>query len=102
MLQSLHIFMEYKIKKEKISEYELAMKHIMMELREYEASDIQWFEATDQPNLYVEMFKVPTESHYNALKKLRQTSENSIFSKIHHMVEGGPSKIHCWAFKAKH
>ncbi|WP_209124072.1 hypothetical protein [Alkalihalobacillus sp. BA299] len=100
MTQSLQIFMEYKIKQENINEYEQVMEHIIAELPNFEASNMQWFVATDQPHLYVEMFKVPTEAHYVVLKKLRQDEEHYLFSKIHSMVEGGKEKIHCWAFRA--
>ncbi len=51
--------------------------------------------------LYVEMYEVPTSSHYHALKKLRKSSEHTIFSGIIPFIEGGAEKIHCWAFQRK-
>ncbi|MDY7221428.1 hypothetical protein P4637_18395 [Halalkalibacterium halodurans] len=101
MTQSLQIFIEYKIKKETINEYEQVMKEILQELPSYEASNIEWFVASDQPYLYVEMFEVPTTSHYHVLKKLRQSEDHRLFGKIIPMVEGGASAIHCWAFERK-
>ncbi|WP_096201673.1 hypothetical protein [Bacillus sp. FJAT-45350] len=101
MSNYLQIFMEYKVKQENIQDYEKAMEEILKELPEFGASNIQWFVATDQDDLYVEMFEVPTDSHYHALKKLRQCNDHHIFSKIAPMVEGGCEKIHCWAFKKK-
>ncbi|MBU8908869.1 hypothetical protein [Desertibacillus haloalkaliphilus] len=101
MEQSLQIFIEYKVKPTKVKEYEEVMEKVVDLLPEFEASDIQWFIATDQPYLYVEMFKVPTKSHYLALKKLRQSDEHHLFSQIGPMVEGGLKSIHCWAFQAK-
>lgn len=101
MSQYLQIFMEYKIRPEKIAEYERLMEQVIKNLPEYGAYDIQWFIADDQPHLYVEMFKLPTQSHFMALKKIRQSETHHLFGKIAQMVEGGCEKIHCWAFHQK-
>lgn len=99
MSQSLQIFIEYKVKESRVNEYEAIMKAILDTLPEFGASDVQWFVADDQPHLYVEMFKVPTQAHYIALKKLRQSDEHHLFGRIAPLIEGGCEKIHCWAFK---
>ncbi|KHF41289.1 hypothetical protein [Halalkalibacter okhensis] len=101
MTKPLQIFMEYKVNKEYINEYEQAMKEIIEVLPDYEATNISWYVADDQPHLYVEMFEVPTTSHYQALKKLRRSNEHAIFSKMVPLIEGGAEKIHCWAFVRK-
>ncbi|WP_078551899.1 hypothetical protein [Bacillus alkalicellulosilyticus] len=101
MTDSLQIFMEYKIKQENLKEYEQAMEDILAILPEYEATNIQWFVASDQPFLYVEMFELPTKAHYHVLKKLRRSTDHAVFSKIVPFIEGGTEKIHCWAFHAK-
>ncbi|MDT8860979.1 hypothetical protein N0O92_12120 [Alkalihalobacillus sp. MEB130] len=101
MTKRLQIFMEYKIKKELVKEYEEVMKEIMNVLPDYEATNIQWYVADDQPHLYVEMFEVPTPSHYQVLKQLRQSTEHATFSKMVPFIEGGVEKIHCWAFQRK-
>lgn len=101
MSESVQIFMEYKVKEEKIVEYELAMKEILAALPEFEATDIEWFVASDQPYLYVEMFKMPTLAHYHAFKKLRRDTDHYLFGKLIPFVEGGIEKIHCWAFQRK-
>lgn len=101
MSESVQIFMEYKVKKENISEYELLMKTILTTLRDYEATEIEWFVASDQPHLYVELFKMPTTSHYHALRKLRRDADHHLFGKLIPFVEGGVEKIHCWAFQRK-
>ncbi len=101
MSKKLQIFMEYKVKQDSIAEYEKAMKEIIRVLPDYGATNINWFVATEQENLYVEMFEVPTESHYHALKKIRQCSDHFVFSSIDPMINGGCEKIHCWAFQKK-
>lgn len=101
MTKPLQIFMEYQVSAENIEAYERVMKSIIDALPEYGASSIQWYVAEDQPNLYVEMYEVPTSSHYYALKKLRQSSEHPLFGQITPYIEGGTTKIHCWAFQRK-
>ncbi|GAE37536.1 hypothetical protein [Halalkalibacter akibai] len=101
MTKPLQIFMEYKVKEDNIKEYELAMKDVLAYLVDYEAENIQWYVAEDQPFLYVEMYEVPTTSHYQILKKLRRQEDHSIFGKIVPFIEGGAEKIHCWAFQRK-
>lgn len=101
MTKPLQIFMEYKIIPQKIKEYEAAMEMVLTTLPNYDVSEIEWFVAEDQPYLYVEMFEVPTVSHYQALKKLRQSTEHPVFSSIVPFIEGGEKKIHCWAFQRK-
>lgn len=93
--------MEYKVKEQKISEYESVMKEILAALPDYGATDIEWFVAADQPYLYVEMFKLPTLAHYEAIKKLRCANEHHLFARLVPFIEGGVEKIHCWAFKPK-
>ncbi len=93
--------MEYKVDQTKIEEYEGAMKEIISTLPDYEAKNIQWYVAEDQPHLYVEMYEVPTTSHYQVLKKLRRSKEHPVFSAIVPYINGGVEKIHCWAFQRK-
>ena len=95
----LQIFIEYKIIDEKVAEYEQVIEQILKELPEYQAEKIEWFVATDQPNLYVEMFQVPTVAHYQALKKLRKCKEHPLFGKIDEYIDGGLNKLNCWAFQ---
>ena len=101
MSTQLQIFMEYKIKEASVQDYEKAMEGVIAELKQYEATNIQWFVATEQDLLYVEMFEVPTESHFHALKQLRKSTKNAVFRQIIPFIEGGPEKIHCWAFRKK-
>lgn len=103
MTKRLQIFMEYKVKENQVEAYERAMKEVMETLVDYEAENIQWYvaEDEDQPFLYVEMYEVPTASHYQILKKIRRQEDHAVFGKIVPFVEGGAEKIHCWAFQRK-
>ncbi|PYZ96917.1 hypothetical protein CR205_14685 [Alteribacter lacisalsi] len=100
-MKNLQIFLEYKVNENKTDEYEALMAEVLSALREYGAEEIDWYEAADQKNLYVEMFRLPTMSHYHAMKKLRCTEEHPLFSKLGDFVDGGVRKIHCWAFVQK-
>jgi hypothetical protein len=100
-MKSLQIFLEYKVNENRIDEYEALMAELLPALAEYGAEEIDWYEAADQKNLYVEMFRLPTMSHYHVMKKLRCTEEHPLFSKLSNFVEGGVRKIHCWAFVQK-
>ncbi|WP_227938021.1 hypothetical protein [Alkalihalobacillus deserti] len=101
MTKSLQIFMEYKVKENSVEAYEHVMKEVIETLADYEAEKIQWYVADDQPFLYVEMYEVPTASHYQILKKIRRQADHTVFGKIVPYIEGGAEKIHCWAFQRK-
>ncbi|KMK74943.1 hypothetical protein [Alkalihalobacillus pseudalcaliphilus] len=101
MTKELEIFMEYKIKLEHVEEYEQVMSEITTSLERLGAKDVRWFEALDQPGLYVEMFKLPNQELYEKIKQLRQSHSNPTFKKIIPYVVGGENKVHCWAFLRK-
>ncbi|MBB5174629.1 hypothetical protein [Texcoconibacillus texcoconensis] len=100
-MASIHVFIEYKVKLSSKKLYEVKMKDVLENLPDYEVEDIEWFEAADQEGLYVEMFKVPTMSHYYALKERRKSPSHAIFGQLDQVVDGGVEKLHCWAFVAK-
>ncbi|WP_018923347.1 hypothetical protein [Salsuginibacillus kocurii] len=101
MPQRVHIFMEYKIKKNKKQVYEAIMSEALQELNTYSIEDYQWFEAMDQEGLYVEMFSVETMAMYEEIKNARTTLDHPFFSQWEDLVEGGLRKVHCWAFLKK-
>ena len=101
MSAPLQIFLEYKVKKEFIKEYEKVMKEILIDLGEYGATNIDWYEAADQESLFVEMFKLPTMAHYHSIKKYRQDMNHPLFGRLDPFIEGGSKKVHCWAFIQK-
>ncbi len=100
-MSKITVFMEYKVKNECVQEYEKLMKEFARALSTYDANHFQWFQAADQEGLYVEMFDVPTLSHYHTLKKWRRSKEHSLFKKLDEHVVGGLEKVNCWAFLRK-
>lgn len=101
MNQSIRVFIEYKIQADAKVSYEAHMPAILSELTQEGATNIEWFEACDQPLLYVEMFDVSSLSHYQRLKELRQIKTHTIFGALDHSIDGGIVKLHCWAFAKK-
>ncbi|TSB45194.1 MFS transporter [Alkalicoccobacillus porphyridii] len=101
MKQPIRVFVEYKINDKAKKGYEQLMPSLLNTLSEEGATNIEWFEAADQPLLYVEMFEVSTLSHYRRLKQLRQTKIHPDFQQLDPMIAGGLSKLHCWAFQRK-
>lgn len=102
MAREIQIFIEYKVRTEKTEQYEKVMNHILSLLPEFGANQIQWFLSTNHSNHYIEMFRVPTEAHYFALKKLRTMKNHQTFGLLDHFVDGGVNSIQYWALKAKY
>lgn len=100
-MSSLQIFIEYKVKETKVKQYEKAIQEVLKKLPEYSAEKIEWFVATDQPHLYVEMFQVPNIAHYQALKKMRKSQDHPVFGQLDEFIEGGLEKLNCWAFQTQ-
>ncbi|RSL31624.1 hypothetical protein D7Z54_19455 [Salibacterium salarium] len=101
MNQNVHIFMEYKVKSGKEQLYEQTMVDIAEAMSEYGVINFRWYQAADQPNLYVELFEIPALSHYHTLKEERGSKNHPVFRKLDETIEGGLEKIHCWAFYEK-
>ena len=95
------IFMEYKVRPEAVSAYEGFMKEIATSLQSSDAQGFRWYEAFDQPRLYVEMYEVENEEVYKKMKRARQTANHPIYGKLSEFIDGGVEKIHCWAFVSK-
>lgn len=101
MNPSIRVFIEYKINEADVNDYEQLMPSLINILQEEGASNVEWFEAADQPLLYVEMFEVSTLSHYQRLKQLRQTKNHPTFQLLDKHIVGGLPKLNCWAFLKK-
>ncbi len=101
MNQSIRVFIEYKIQADAKVSYEAYMPTILNELAQEGATNIEWFEACDQPLLYVEMFVASSFSHYQRLKELRQIKTHTVFGALDDSIDGGLDKLHCWAFAKK-
>lgn len=100
MNKQLQIFLEYKIDKKKRVSYEQDMKQVLNVMSELEANNIQWFVHATQSDQYVEMFRVPTESHYYALKKIRSSLDHQVFGVLDDYIDGGLNNINYWALRA--
>ena len=60
---------------------------------------LKWYEGSDQPGLFVEMWSdVPWET-YLRMKRERTEDPHSPWREMDEMVEGGKAKIHIWHFK---
>ncbi|MBU9719866.1 MULTISPECIES: hypothetical protein [Bacillaceae] len=97
-MNDLQIFIEYKISADMVHEYENHMQKVLDELRAFGAADVEWFEAADQENLYVEMFLLPTMESYELIKGKRRDGADPVFGQLDKYIVGGLQKLHCWAF----
>lgn len=91
----IKVFMEYKIKPERIEQYRAAMKRVGEWMEKQNAMNYKHYEAVDQTALFVEMFDVRSVEEYERLKRARR-EERTFFEDC---VVGGKERIHMWAFK---
>ena len=97
MSREIQIFIEYNIKSSVHYEYEKLMQNVIPMLSEFGAEKIEWYLASKQR--YIEIFRVPTEAHFYALKKLRTSKHHTIFKNFDELVEGGSETIKYWALR---
>lgn len=88
------VFVEYKIKPDKREQYLHSVKEIQRRMEQGGASHFSLYEGSDQPDLFVEMFDVPSIEIYYLLKE-----ERSMQPVIDDCIAGGAAKIHIWAFE---
>lgn len=100
-MNKFQVFIEYKIKEDCIQVYESRMLEVKRALDFIGIEDFKWFIASDQPNLYVEMFTVQSFLEYEKIKKWRQEEQDEVFGSILKMIIGGKEKFHCWCFERK-
>lgn len=99
MSNSFQVFIEYEIKKTFNHQYEQLMQNVISLLSEFGAEKIEWYSFDNQTNKYIEVFQVPTEAHFYALKKIRTSKHHAIFTHFENLVEGGGASIQYWALK---
>ncbi len=99
MSNSFQVFIEYEVKKTFNHQYEQLMKNVISLLSEFGAERIEWYSSIHQTNKYIEVFQVPTEAHFYALKKIRTSKSHEIFTHFENFVEGGGASIQYWALK---
>ncbi|MGO4183868.1 hypothetical protein AB4Z45_06185 [Paenibacillus sp. MCAF9] len=66
-----------------------------------EGHDVQLYEGTDQPGLFVEVWNAATCEQAEQIKKER-CNERSSWMHISSFIVGGAAKMHIWTFKPAH
>lgn len=101
MKNSLQMYIQYEIKESSVEQYQSLMKNILQTLPAYDAFDIQWENSPGKPNSFTEVFTLPTESHYHALRKMRLSRQHMLFGMLDDCISGGLKQINCFALKNK-
>lgn len=63
-----------------------------------EGNEVQLYEGTDQPGLFVEVWTALTCEQAEQIKKER-CSERSSWFRVSEWIAGGSAKMHIWTFK---
>lgn len=96
----IQMIIQYEVKQNLLGQYHEAIEKISSMLPDFEA-DMFSYSQFDQQNFFVESFYVPTEAHYHALKKMRQSRSHSVFGSLEYIVPGGLEQIGFMAIKQK-
>jgi hypothetical protein len=96
----IQMIIQYEVKHNLLEQYREALDRISAMLPEFEA-DMFSCSQSEQRNLFIESFYVPTEAHYHALKKLRLSRSHSVFGRLEDFVPGGLDRIGFMAIKQK-
>lgn len=89
------VFAEYRIVSEKRESYLHFMREVVSRYPETE-----WYEGTDQPDLFVEVWRGMGKRDYERWKAARLDPRNEEWSPLHAMIPGGTAKLHIWHFSA--
>lgn len=89
-------FAEYRISPEWRAQYLIYTNGLLAE-----GYEVQLYEGTDQPSLFVEVWNAPTCEQAEQIKKER-CNERSPWFRISEWIVGGPAKMHVWTFKPAH
>ncbi|MGA9225129.1 MAG: hypothetical protein WB217_02175 [Mesobacillus sp.] len=96
----IQMIIQYEVKQSLLGQYREAIDKISDMLPEFEA-DMFSYSQSDQRNMFIESFYVPTEAHYHAMKKLRLSRSHSVFGRLEDFVPGGLERIGFMAIKQK-
>ena len=66
-----------------------------------EGHNVQLYEGTDQPGLFVEVWNAESHEIVEQIKKER-CNERSPWFRVSEWIVGGPAKMHIWTFKPAH
>jgi hypothetical protein len=96
----IQMIIHYEVKQSLLDQYREAIEKISVMLPEFEA-DMFSCSQSEQRNIFIESFFVPTEAHYHAMKKLRLSRSHSVFGRLEDFVPGGLERIGFMAIKQK-
>lgn len=96
----IQMIIQYEVKQSLLGQYREAIEKISAMLPEFEA-DMFFYSQSEQRNLFIESFYVPTEAHYHAMKKLRLSRSHSVFGRLEDFVPGGLERVGFMAIKQK-
>lgn len=96
----IQMIIQYEVKQNLLGQYREAIDKISDMLPEFEA-DMFSYSQSEQRNMIIESFYVPTEAHYHAMKKLRLSRSHSVFGRLEDFVPGGLERIGFMAIKQK-
>jgi hypothetical protein len=90
------VFVEYSI-------LEDARRHYLdfMEAQRKKHPNLEWFEGTDQPNLFVELWREMSYEDYERMKRIRLDSTDGEWGSLGAWIKGGRTKLHLWHFSRK-
>lgn len=86
------LFLEYQIKERSREDY---LSWVRSRKAEF---GFEVMEGSDQPGLYVELWRPVEHGETDAWKIKRLNPADPEWSPLHGFVEGGPSRIHIWHF----
>lgn len=87
------VFVEYTIAEEAIDEYIAFMESIRSL-----GPNWDWYEGTDQPGLFVELWHDIGYAEYEAMKRRRADPEDEEWGHLDRWVRGGLARLHLWHF----
>ncbi|MBT2681510.1 hypothetical protein J7E38_21310 [Bacillus sp. ISL-35] len=96
----IQMIIQYEVKQNLLGQYREAINRISEMLPDFEA-DMFSCSQSDQRNIFIESFFVPTEAHYHAMKKMRLSRDHSVFGMLEDYVPGGLERIGFMAIKQK-
>lgn len=96
----IQMIIQYEVKQNLLEQYRDAIGKISAMLPDFEAVMFSCSQS-EQRNIFIESFYVPTEAHYHALKKLRLSRSHSVFGCLEDLVPGGLERLGFLAIKQK-
>ncbi|RLQ92375.1 hypothetical protein [Falsibacillus albus] len=96
MGKSIQMCIRYEVKAYLLPQYHETIKEVAANLSHFDAGHILLHRSNHDPCSVLEMFQVPSEAHFFALKKLRTSREHAIFGSLDSMIDGGVEKMECF------